>query len=322
MTKGINVLSLCDGISCAQIALERAGIPVNQYFAAEIKDIARQVTQYNYPKTIQVGDVNNLYYKDGFLSNGNETWEVDFDLVCFGSPCQSFSIAMNTEKRIGLEDKKRSGLYYECKRILDEVNPTYFFVENVGSMKQSDVEYLSESLGVLPIRINSQIVAPALRDRYYWTNIPYSPLEEKEIYLQDILEYGYTQRKKARALMRSGGGIHGYQDYIKLFRRVEEKGFGNLIYSSKEGYEQCKTIYNSFFKKKKIGEIEDIEKEYPEFLEIFKNNIRYLSQLEQERCQTLPEGYTKTLNWLDAQDVIGDGWTIDVIVSFFQNIKI
>ena len=121
--------------------------------------------------------------------------------------------------------------------------------------------------------------------------------------------------------MRSGGGIHGYQDYIKLYRRVEEKGFGNLIYSSKEAYEQCKSIYDTYFKKKKIKELEEIEEEHPEFQPIFKNNIRYLSQLEQERCQTLPEGYTKSLEWLDAQDVIGDGWTIDVIVAFFQNIK-
>lgn len=321
MTKGINVLSLCDGISCAHIALDRAGIQVDNYFAAEIKDIAIKVTQDNYPDTIQIGDVNKVTYKDGVLSNGVDSWCVDFDLVCFGSPCQSFSIAMNTKGRVGLEDKIRSGLYFECKRVLDEVKPKYFFVENVGSMKEADVEFLSTSLGVQPIRINSKLVAPAMRDRYYWTNIEYTPLEKKDICLQDILEDGYTQREKARALMRSGGGIHGYQDYIKLYRRVEEKGFGNLIYSSKEAYEQCKNVYDTYFKKKKIKELEEIEEEHPEFQPIFRNNIRYLSQREQERCQTLPERYTKSLEWLDAQDVIGDGWTVDVIVAFFQNIK-
>lgn len=321
MTKGINVLSLCDGISCAHIALDRAGIQVNNYFASEIKEIAIQVTQSNYPDTIQIGDVNNVTYKSGILSNGSESWQVDFDLVCFGSPCQSFSIAMNSKRRIGLEDKMRSGLYFECKRILDEVKPKYFFVENVGSMKEADVEFLSASLGVQPIRINSRLIAPAMRDRYYWTNIKYTPLKKKEIYFQDILEYGYTPREKARALIKSGGGIHGYQDYIKLYRRVEEKGFGNLVYSSQKGYEQCKSIYDTYFKGKKIKELEQIEKDHPDFQLLFRENIRYLSQLEQERCQTLPEGYTKSLEWLDAQDVIGDGWTINVIVAFFQNIE-
>lgn len=148
MTKGINVLSLCDGISCAHIALDRAGIQVDNYFASEIKDIAIQVTQDNYPNTVQIGDVNKVTYKEGILSNGTDSWQIDFDLVCFGSPCQSFSIAMNTKGRVGLEDKIRSGLYFECKRVLDEVNPKYFFVENVGSMKEADVKFLSTSLGV------------------------------------------------------------------------------------------------------------------------------------------------------------------------------
>lgn len=203
---GINVLSLCDGISCAQIALERAGIKIDNYFAAEIKEIAIQVTQKNYPHTVQIGDVNSISYSNGVLSNETNKWKINFDLVCFGSPCQSFSVAMPKNKRIGLEDKQRSGLYLECKRILDEVQPRYFFVENVGSMKLDDKNYISESLGVEPIRLNSKIVAPALRDRYYWTNIPFKELPKQEILFQDILDRGYTPRKKARALLRSGGG--------------------------------------------------------------------------------------------------------------------
>lgn len=143
---GLTVLSLCDGISCAQIALKRCGIPVEKYFSAEIKDFAIAVTQHHFPKTIQLGDVNNISYKNGVLSNKEQSFKTKIDLVCFGSPCQTFSIAMNAKKRIGLEDKEKSGLFLECSRILKEVNPRYFFVENVGSMKEEDKNFISNEL--------------------------------------------------------------------------------------------------------------------------------------------------------------------------------
>lgn len=321
MNKGLNVLSLCDGISCAHVALDRAGISVNNYFASEIKDIAIKVTQENYPNTIQIGDVNKIFYKNGVLYTEKGEFKINFDLVCFGSPCQSFSIAMKKEDRIGLEDREKSGLYIECKRILDEIKPKYFFVENVGSMKKDDIEYLSRTLGIKPIRVNSKIVAPALRDRYYWSNIPYTPPIEIENNFCDILESGYTPRKKARALLKSGGGICNYQDYIKLYRRVEDKRFGNIIFKDKDTYNQIKEIYSRYFKDKKGKELDAAIEEHPDYRELFKNGIRHLSQLEMERCQTLPEGYTNCLDWIDAQDVIGDGWTIDIITCWFKNLS-
>lgn len=169
----MKVLSLCDGMSCCHIALDRAGIPVEEYYASEIKDIGIKVTQYNYPDTIHIGDVNQIHYKDGILYTENGKFNVGkIDLVAFGSPCQSFSQAMKTNMRIGLEDKKRSGLFLECYRVLKEVNPTYFLMENVGSMKVDDKNFISNLLGVEPIRINSKLVCAALRDRLYWTNIP------------------------------------------------------------------------------------------------------------------------------------------------------
>ena len=165
-SEGINVLSLCDGMSCGHIALDKVGVKVNKYFASEIKNIAIKVTMDNYPETIQIGDVNNVSYKNGVLYTERGNYTVDIDLVIFGSPCQSFSIAMKTEHRIGLEDKTKSGLFLECYRILREVNPIYFLMENVASMKTGDRDYISSLLGVNPIRINSEIVSPALRDRY------------------------------------------------------------------------------------------------------------------------------------------------------------
>ena len=134
----MNVLSLCDGMSCGQIALERAGIKVNKYFASEIKDIAIKVTRDNYPNTIHIGSVTEVSYKDGILHTENGDFKTDIDIVIFGSPCQTFSIAMKTELRVGLENEEKSGLFLECHRVLKEVNPKYFLMENVARMKKDD----------------------------------------------------------------------------------------------------------------------------------------------------------------------------------------
>lgn len=215
LVMGLTVLSLCDGISCAQIALKRCGISVDKYYAAEIKDFAIETTQFHFPDTVQLGDVNNISYKNGILSNGQREFNTKIDLVCFGSPCQSFSIMMNTKGRIGLEDKKKSGLFLECYRILKEINPEFFFVENVGSIKKKDKDFISSKLLVDPIRINSKDYSAALRDRYYWTNIPYvPPLAQIQVAPSDIIEDDfYFPRKKFRAILRTGGG--GYMD-IKM----------------------------------------------------------------------------------------------------------
>ena len=98
---GLKVLSLCDGISCGRIALDKIGIEVDEYYAAEIKPIAIKVTKSNYPDTIHIGDVNKISFKDGVLYTEDKQYDVGkFDLVIFGSPCQSLSIAMKTELRV------------------------------------------------------------------------------------------------------------------------------------------------------------------------------------------------------------------------------
>lgn len=164
----MKVLSLCDGMSCGHIALERAGIEVEQYFAAEIKEIGIEVTKENYPDTIHIGDVNKISFEDGVLYTGKGNFEVGhIDLVMFGSPCQTFSIAMKSDLRVGLENKEKSGLFLECHRILKEINPKYFLMENVARMKEEDKNFISELMGVEPVRINSSLVSAQLRDRFY-----------------------------------------------------------------------------------------------------------------------------------------------------------
>lgn len=284
----MKILSLCDGMSCCHIALDRAGIHVKEYYAAEIKEIGIRVTKDNYPNTIHIGDVNKISYRDGVLHTENGDYNVGhIDLVAFGSPCQSFSQAMKTHMRVGLEDKERSGLFLECYRILKEVNPTYFLMENVASMKQEDKDFISKLMGVQPIRINSKLVGPALRDRLYWTNIPnVTQPEDKKITLQSILTSGYTDREKARALLVSDS--RPLTDKKRMMHRYRDTGFTTIIWEEKGN----------------------------------DDSIRYMNQTELERCQNVPEGYTKCLTRNEAANVLGDGWSVDVIAHIFKNLTV
>lgn len=282
----MNILSLCDGMSCGQIALERVGIKVDKYFASEIKNIAIKVTQYNYPNTIQIGDVNKIFYKNGVLHTEKGDFKVKIDMVIFGSPCQSLSSAMKKDLRVGFSNMEKSGLFFSCYRVLKEVNPKYFLVENVASMKNENRDIISSLLGVEPIKINSSLVSAQLRNRYYWTNVPNVTLpDDKNILLQDILTSGYTDRKKARALLVSDS--RPLIDKEKMMHRYKKTGFTTIVYDIKND----------------------------------DNSIRYFNQTELERLQTVPEGYTKCLTRNQAANVLGDGWTIDVIAHIFKQLK-
>ena len=143
---------------------------------------------------------------------------------------------MQTDKRIGLDDIKKSGLFYVCNRILQEINPTYFLIENVASMTTTNRNLISDILQVKPIKIDSEIIAPAMRKRYYWTNIPQIPIKRKINNLQDILTDGYTNRIKARCLLVSES--RPLKDPYKMMRRFQ-KGFSTLIFVNKEHYLTC-----------------------------------------------------------------------------------
>ena len=322
-TGGINVLSLCDGMSCGHIALDRAGIKINNYFASEIKDIALKVTKHNYPDTIFIGDVNKISYKDGTLYTENGNHNIEIDLVIFGSPCQSFSRAMREERRIGLEDKVRSGLFLECYRILKEVNPKWFLMENV-IMKDEDKNLISEMMGVQPIRINSSLITGQLRDRLYWTNIPTTVPENKNIKLNDILNDGYCPFEKAKCLMANDS--HGYYNGcnwtpIKRFYRTFYKNFGTMIFPNEESYRKCLEI---------TDKILDGRKPRAEHFEGYEGKefdcARYLWKEERARLQTVPEEYvgnvigdlTSRRGRLDSQEKRGNGMKIRAYVPLAE----
>jgi DNA (cytosine-5)-methyltransferase 3A len=284
---GLNVLSLFDGMSCGQLALQKAGIKVNQYFASEIKPHSIKVTQHNFPNTIQLGSVLDVKASD----------LPKIDLLIGGSPCQDFSSA-NKEK-IGLQGEK-SGLFYEYLRLLKECEPKYFLLENVA-MDDYSYAAISEMLGTYPTNINSELVSGQLRQRSYWTNIGpesfdlfgnrYSMIPQprnKKIKFQDLLENGYTDRLKARCILESESRPLVSKD--KLFRRYNELGFINIVFDNPE----CK----------------------------YNENIRILTQTELERLQTVPEGYTSILKRNDAACLLGDGWTVDTIAHIFSFIEV
>jgi len=170
----MKVLSLFDGMSCGQIALDQLGIKVDKYYASEIDKYAIQVTQKNYPNTIQVGDICELDPQDF----------QDVDLIMGGSPCQGFSFA---GKQLAFDDP-RSKLFFEFVRMVEGIKPKYFLLENVR-MKKEYLQIITDTLGVEPIFINSALVSAQSRQRYYWTNIPgIQQPEDKGIVLKDILQ--------------------------------------------------------------------------------------------------------------------------------------
>jgi DNA-cytosine methyltransferase len=208
----MNVLSLFDGMSCGRIALERCGFPVTNYFASEIDKYAITVARANFPDTMHLGDVKTVTTsEDGELiindPLGIQTAKID--LLIGGSPCQGFSWA---GKRLNFEDP-RSALFFEYVRLLRELKPRWFLLENVN-MKQEHQDVISEQLGVKPIRINSNLVSAQNRDRLYWTNIPVRSMpENKRIYLKDILEDGWTDRDKSHCIDANyfkGGNLKSY----------------------------------------------------------------------------------------------------------------
>lgn len=282
------VLSLFDGMSCGQIALNQLGFKVEKYFAAEIKQHAIKCTQSNFPDTIQIGDVRKVSYKDGILTTANGSFEVGkIDLLIGGSPCQDLSILMRN--REGLEGKK-SSLFNEWLRIKEETNPRNFMLENVASMSVENKNKIDELLGVTGIFINSSLFSAQLRKRYYWTNLNVDlEIEDKGVELQSILESGYTDRKKSVCIVRNYAGSvqsSNKESFIRMCNERSKKGFLTVVFEEKGN----------------------------------PNSVRLFTQTELERLQTVPVGYTSCVTYQEAADLIGDGWNIETVKHILKNL--
>ena len=354
----MKILSLFDGISCARVALERAGIPVEVYYASEIDKYAIQISQKNYPEIIQLGDIKTLTNDSKYLFGG-------LDILIGGSPCQDLSIAKKNRKGL---DGERSGLFWEYVRILKEVKPKYFILENVNSMPKEAKAIITEALGVEPIMINAALVSAQQRKRLFWTNIPgVTQPEDKGILLKDILEKGevpftkYGIEKMKSNTLRKGGRSSGIDDKhnwdtIRV-GQFGKGGQGDRVYSpegksvnlsahgggrgaktglylivpeaTKKGYAVAHdgdsvdlSFPNSKTRRGRVGK-KSKNLMTSNNIGVFTNGvIRKLTTVECERLQSLPDGYTEGVSENQRYTCLGNAFNVDVIahiLSFIPN---
>lgn len=320
----MNVLSLFDGMSCGQQALERLGIKVDKYFASEIDKYAIKVTMANYPNTIQLGSVVNV---DGYSLP-------KIDLLIGGSLCQSFSFAgkrkgMSTKdeqeiltlehylqlKSEGYEFEGQSYLFWEYMRLLNEIKPTYFLLENV-MMGEKWEKVLSKAIGVKPIMINSALVSAQNRQRLYWTNIGMQPSglfgdlesiieqpKDKGILLKDILENEVDEKYFLKVDFKNSrlqSNLIKHKD--KLIDGLLLDSYNQCIHFDKSITISTRTILSNnthIF----VGE---------------NYRIRKLIPIEFERLQTVADNYTNHVSDSQRYKMLGNGWTVDVIAHIFS----
>ena len=282
----INVLSLFDGISCGHIALDKAGIPINKYYASEIDKYAIKVTNKNYPETINLGDVTTV---------SGELFTENIDLLIGGSPCQGFSQAGKMKNF----DDPRSKLFWEYVRILQEVKPKYFLLENVV-MKQEWQDIISEALGVKPIMIDSSLTSAATRKRLYWTNIPgVGQPEDLGITFGDIRERDVQED----SIYYTDKGL----DWIRRHEKRTGKTLKIIGDSDKMQMLEA-SMYKKYSSQRFFG-IDDT------------HGLRYITVTECERCMNVPDGYTDCCSNTQRYKQLGNGWEVNTITHIFRILK-
>ena len=360
MSDGINVLSLFDGMSCGQIALNKLGIKYDNYFASEIDKYAIKVTQHNYPNTKQIGDVIKL--------KGSDLPKID--LLYGGSPCQGFSYA---GKQLNFEDN-RSKLFFEFVRILEETVPKYFLLENV-KMKQEYQDVISKYLGVEPIQINSKLFSSQSRERLYWTNLPINALPKNNTeVIADVLNLDIINKRQEKILMsKSDFKVSVRKNYIAkkelgLFLREHKNKtisqIAEFTQAPKTMVEHWFRLDNSFsipqveywVKLKECLNIENdkydraitefeiknntfdmakriyhIDGKHPTLTTLTGggqrktitdgNDLFYLTPEHCEKLQTVPDNYTQVVSDRQRFKMLGNGWTVDVIAHILKGME-
>ena len=288
----MNVLSLFDGISAGRVALERAGIKVDNYYASEIDKYAIQVTMKNYPDTIQLGDVNQW-----------DKWNIPkIDILIGGSPCQSLSI-IQSQTRQNLDGKSK--LFFKFVEVLNTTKPKYFLFENVASMTEETKNIISELLGCEPIFINSNCFSAQDRPRLYWTNIPtdISNLKECGLKLSDILEPKENIDEKL------------FYNYPLINVDMNKQVCATMDFNNNDMH---KRIFNPNLK---VHTLTTCGGGNTQKKVMINGRARKLTPLEYERLQTMPDRYTEGISNTQRYKCLGNSWTVDVIVHILKNIN-
>jgi len=309
----MKVLSLFDGISCARVALERAGFEVEKYYASETDKYAIQIAQKNYPDTIQLGDVKNI----------TKEMVGEVDLIIGGSPCQDLSVAKNNRK--GLQGE-RSSLFYEFVRLVKEVHPKWWILENVNSMSEASKTTITKVLGEnlnmsmywTPKMIDAALVSAQSRKRLFWTNIPsIKQPKDKEIILQDILEADeavteksytipstYYKENVKSLLQRKKKGLY----VVRVGKLNEKAGQGDRVYSTIG--KSCTLSANGGGRGAKTGLYETKPKQ-----------ARKLTAIECERLQCLPDHYTEGVSNTQRLKTLGNAFNVDVVAHILSHLQ-
>jgi DNA-cytosine methyltransferase len=297
----MKVLSLFDGISCAYEGCLKAGIDVEEYYACEIDKYAIKVSQARHPDIIRpVNDVR-------FLS---KLMLPEIDLMIGGSPCQDLSIAKKERKGLSGD---RSGLFWEYVRILKEVKPKFFILENVASMPKADRDIITEEMGVEPVMFNASLVSAQTRKRLFWTNIKFELPTDRGILLKDILqpdaevdERMTTKDGKAYTLTASYNGAVAKNSIERKQRTMVKVGYvgnndaqANRVYSPDGKSPTLSANGGGLGAKTGLYDVE--------------GKIRKLTPIECERLQGLPDDYTAGISKTQRYKCLGNAFNVDVI---------
>ena len=318
----MNVLSLFDGVSCARVALERAAIPVKTYYACEIDKHAVKVSEANYPDIVRLGDVREV------TADKVEA----IDLLIGGSPCQDLSIAKKERK--GLEGD-RSGLFWEYVRILREVKPKWFVLENVASMRKQDKETITAEMGVEPVLFDAALVSAQSRKRLFWTNIPFTLPSDRGIVLRDILQpdaevdESMTTKGKAFCLTatyhKTGTGEKEYEHNKQKKQRTMVKigrDIGRRLNADGHRDDDNKDLpYQRRIELRtdeKVGTLTSVQKDN---LVVSDLRIRKLTPIECERLQGLPDGYTACVAKTHRYKCVGNAFNVDVVAHILKQVS-
>lgn len=298
------VISCFAGIGCGELGLKRQNVMVDKIYAYEIDKYSEAVNRYHNPDTVFLGDITKW-------KEHTETIGRDVDLIMGGSPCQDLSIA---GKRAGL-DGARSGLFWTFVEMIKHYKPKYFLLENVASMSGENRDIITNAVGVEPVLINAALVSAQQRERLFWTNLPYTSLEDKRIFVKDILLDKEHQLKA---------------DFKNLQLRKVETG-ACINYPKRLGEIDGKKSQNyrvySVFGKAPTLNAKHIGSDAKFFCD---SSVIRLRPVECERLQTLPDDYTRQGMFDDGLQkisnsqrykMIGNGWCVDVVSeAFFKNI--
>lgn len=291
-------MSLCGGVETGLFALQKLNIPISEYHTYEILPEAIAVSKFHFPFVVHHGDLYDADFHN----------YIGFDLLLAGTNCQSLSRCRIENKNVSNGLSGKSGIFYKAVEALQIIKPNYYMFENVIPNKKCDLDEMTRNIGVNPVLIDSAIFSAQSRERYYWTNIPLGTIPNKSpLVLRDIME----------------NAVSDNYFYEKEFRVIDmnRRVCGELMVNTME---MNRRIYNPDFK---CCTLTCINGGYHEKKVMDHGRPRKLTEVEYERLQGLPDGYTdvlvnnRKLSYSKRCSLMGNGWNEPTVEWILSGIK-